>query len=82
MNIPVDTPKSRRQTKLRVMAHPNKLNHRKITIILRMLLKFCIKMPSMIKKIKNATNAYFFSLFNIPLNSYKNVTKCDMRDIS
>jgi hypothetical protein len=24
MNIPADTPKSRRQTKLRVMAHPNK----------------------------------------------------------
>jgi hypothetical protein len=67
-NIPADTPKSRRQTKLRVMAHPTKIINRKITIIFRMLLKFCIKKSSMIQKKKNESS---FALFKHPFENIK-----------
>jgi hypothetical protein len=60
MNIPADTPKSRRQTKLRVMAHPTKLNHRKITTLFRIVLKFCLKKSSMIQKKKNTSSLASF----------------------
>jgi hypothetical protein len=73
-NIPADTPKSRRQTKLRVMAHPNKIYSPQNYDIFRMLLKFCIKKSSMIQKKKNTSSLASFKHPFEKIKKTKNVT--------